>query len=209
MDRQRTRRVLIVAFALSLLVHLIWAANVQWRIPPDDDTQQAEIFHVAKLPVARVIHTPPPTPPPTPAPAPHPAVSVAPAKIKGLSKFGSGGTAHVAVAPKPAPSVTPAVASPTPNCGKLDFPASIAESPPPSDISPAVRGEATSGTTRVRVEIDANGNITGAAVLSSSGNSSLDVVAVTMAKDARYNPATHQCKAVASYYDFTAKFEPW
>jgi TonB family protein len=96
-----------------------------------------------------------------------------------------------------------------PDCHRLDIPAQVAQSPPPPDLTPEARASAASGTARVRVQLDADGTVTGTAVLNSSGNGALDDVAVTLARAARYSPATHQCKTVASYYDFTARFSPW
>ena len=82
-------------------------------------------------------------------------------------------------------------------------------SPPPPDIPAGARGAATNGETHVRVDISDRGVVTGATVTTSSGNTSLDFVAETLARAAQYSPATHQCRAVASSYDFTARFIPW
>ena len=59
------------------------------------------------------------------------------------------------------------------------------------------------------MQLDANGQVTGASVTQSTGNSSLDLVAVAMARDARYTPALHECKPVASAYTFSVKFVAW
>jgi hypothetical protein len=46
-------------------------------------------------------------------------------------------------------------------------------------------------------------------VSQSTGNTSLDLVAVSMARDARYSPALHDCKPIAAAYDFSVKFVAW
>ena len=82
-------------------------------------------------------------------------------------------------------------------------------SPSPPDIPPAARANGTSGVAMVRVQLDENGQVTGAGVTQSTGNSSLDIVAVAMARDARYTPALHDCKPVAGAYTFSVKFFAW
>ena len=81
--------------------------------------------------------------------------------------------------------------------------------PAPADIPLAARSQGTDGTTLVDVKLDAKGSVTGAAISQSSGNASLDVVALGMARDATYSPATHDCKPVASTYTFSVKFAAW
>jgi|SRR5579863_94276 len=205
MDKQRTRRLLLVAFALSLLIHVLLAYNLHWRWVTPVDSTQVTVIHVVKpVRIARVLPTPPPTPAPTPRPAPAVSAPLV-SRVKG-SGTGPGGGAS----PPPVASPTPPpVVSPTPDCSKLDIPAQIAQTPPPPDLSGDARASAASGTARVRVQLDADGAVIGTAVLNSSGSTALDDVAVGLARNARYAPATHQCKTVASYYDFTAKFSPW
>jgi TonB family protein len=206
MDKQRTRRLLLVAFALSILIHTLFASAVRWHPGSAEDTTQViekvRVFH--PMHVARVIPTP--TPPPSASPAP----SAAPTARKPTLPGANGQGVAVAVRPTPAASAAPATApSATPNCAKADIPAAIAATPPPPDIAPGARADAANGIARVRVQLDTNGTVTDAAVVTSSGSGSLDLVAVSLAKAARYAPATHDCKAVASYYDFTARFQPW
>ena len=81
--------------------------------------------------------------------------------------------------------------------------------PAPPDIPLETRASGTSGTALVSVQLDAAGQVTGASVMQSTGNSSLDLVAVTMARDARYAPALRDCKPVVSAYTFSVKFEAW
>ncbi len=85
----------------------------------------------------------------------------------------------------------------------------LAGSPPPAEIPPAVRAQATSGTARVRVSLDRHGVVTGTTVTQSTGNASLDLIAESMANGAHYAPAYANCKAIASTYVFGVKFAAW
>ncbi len=217
MDVRRTRRLLIAAFALSLIIHLIIASGVHWPFTKTSD--ETEVVHVQHLRVTRIARVPTPaphTPPPqtaTPAPtaSPAPVRSAAPRRPSrnpaGVlpAATGTGGTAATAV-PSPARAPSPAPSVP---CANNDLPATIAASPPPSEISPEARAANVSGTARVRVTLDDKGAVQSAAVSSSSGNSSLDLVAVSMARAAQYNPARHDCKAIASDYTYSVKFVSW
>jgi TonB family protein len=59
------------------------------------------------------------------------------------------------------------------------------------------------------VQLDPQGYVLGASVTQSTGNSSLDLVAVAMARDARYAPALHDCKPVSAVAVFSVKFVAW
>ena len=214
MSSQRARRLLVIAFALSLLIHVILATGVRWPFGPSKEPLATveRIEHVRALRIAR--QTPPPkTPPPvTPSPVPSssPAATPNPQKAHGAGGRAIGplsGGAAPSTAPQKAPP-TPK-ATPTPNCATTDTAALLTASPAPPDIAPDARGAATNGTAKVRVSLDANGAVQQTAVVQSTGNTSLDLVAVTMARDARYTPATHACKPIASEYIFSAKFVAW
>jgi len=73
----------------------------------------------------------------------------------------------------------------------------------------AARADGTSGISLIKVQIDAQGAVTSAAVSQGTGNSSLDLVALAMARGARYSPALHECKPVAAAYTFSVKFYAW
>ena len=215
MDARRSRRLLIAAFALSLLIHLIVASGVRWPFGRTRD--ETEIVHVEHLRVTRIAHvpTPPPhTPPPqTPPPTatPRPAPRARPAAHRPLSPSGIAGAtgkAGAVATPVPKPEVTPAPAS-TIACANNDLPPTLAASPPPPDISAQARADGVSGTARIRVTLDANGTVQNAAVVDSSGSGSLDLVAMSMARAAQYTPAQHDCKAIASDYTFSVKFVSW
>jgi TonB family protein len=211
MDAKRTRRLLIVAFALSLLLHALFATAVHWRLPSPSEEEQ--VIHVQRI-TARSITPhlptpPPPTPKPAPVPtrpAPHRIASKPAGKPSREGTRAAGGSAGGV--PTPAPTVAAAGPTPAP-CSSTDLPPHITTAPAPPDIAPQARAAATSGTTKVHVSLDADGNVTNAAVVQTSGNTSLDLVALEMAKSAAYAPAYHDCKAVASTYDFSARFVAW
>jgi TonB family protein len=203
MDNKRARRFLIVAFALSLLIHLIATQAMHWPIrPPEEEIQ---VIHMEHVRTTRIAHLPTP-PPHTPAPAPSVRVAAAPKKV--AVGNGHGTRAQIAT---PAPTVPPApTPAPTQNCTTNDTPVQVVATPtPPAEIAPAARADRITNVARIRVSVDPNGSVSSATVLQSSGSSSMDLVAVSLARGAQYAPATHACKAIASDYTFQVKFNPW
>ena len=71
------------------------------------------------------------------------------------------------------------------------------------------RSDGTSGTTIVKVQLDDKGAVLGTTVAQTSGNQALDLIAVGMARDASYSPASRNCKAVAAVYEFSVRFAAW
>jgi TonB family protein len=203
MDNKRARRFLIVAFVLSLLIHLMVTQVVRWPFQtPEDEVQIVRIEHVH---TTRIAHLPTP-PPHTPQPAPSAIPSVAPKKV--AVGNGHGPLARTA-SPVPTPVPTP-TAAPTPNCVANDTAVQVLATPsPPSDIAPEARAEHITNIARIRVIVDPNGSVSNATVLQSSGSSSMDLVAESMARAAQYAPATHACKAIASAYTFQVRFIPY
>ncbi|MDE2482954.1 MAG: TonB family protein [bacterium] len=211
MDSKRTRRVLIVAFVLSLLIHAVVATGVRWSAPVErvPDAQVVHLDHVHPLPIVR--RTPPPatpTPaPPTAAPSARPEPRPRPRKKPSRVGAGAGTGAVAARSVASLPSVTPRT-TPTPNCAS-DLPAALASAPPIPDIPPAARAAQTSGVARVKVTLDASGAVRDAAMVASTGNPGLDALALQMARAARYTPARHACAAVAGTYTFAVRFSAW
>jgi TonB family protein len=202
MDNKRARRFLIVAFALSLLIHLTITQVIRWPFrPPEEDVQIVRIEH---LHATRIAHVPSP-PPHTPRPAPSAVVTAAPAKV--AAGNGRGAVARTA---SPAPTIVPTpTAAPTPNCATGDTPVQLVAKPDAPDIAAAARAERITNVARIRVIVDPNGSVSGATVVQSSGSSSMDLVAVSLARAAQYAPATHACKAIASDYTFAVRFNPY
>jgi protein TonB len=205
---KRIPRLLVVAFALSLLLHLIVAIGLRPPAPtPETQSEVVSIQHRPATIALRRPPTPPPSPPPRRTPVPRTAASAPPRKGPG-----EGGT-QGASAPTPRQVVaqvtaTPA-ATPTSGCAQSNTAAAVVATPSPPEIPLSVRASGTSGTALVNVQLDASGGVTGANVTQSTGNSSLDLVAVGMARDARYSPALHDCKPVASAYTYSVKFVAW
>lgn len=206
MNWGRGRRLLLAAFAISLLVHLIVALVVHRSQPPvETKVETVTIRH--RLTMTRM---PTPLPLPKRTPVPHPAATSRPLPRSTHAAQSAGaqsGTGRATAAPTPARVIAP-TASANP-CEKNDIDAVVLSTPAPPDIPIGARTEGTSGTTLVAVKLDDRGAITGATISQSSGNTSLDVVALGMARDSTYSPATHDCKPVASMYTFSVKFVAW
>lgn len=209
----RGRRVLLLALALSLLVHLLVAMRVRWPFEPPKS--EVQTVHLERIRTVRVARMPTPPPPSTPRPpSPRPSASPHPRATKkahpARTRRGTSGTAHpqgsTVKRPRPQPTPRPL---PTSTCSGADTPAALAASPAPPEIAPGARGDATSGTARIRVKLDATGAVVRTTVVQTSGNGSLDLVALSMARHARYTPATHACRPVAGTYVFSVRFVAW
>jgi len=147
MDNKRTRRFLIVAFALSLLIHLILTGVIRWPFRlANDDVQTVTIEHLHTVHIAHV--TPPPH---TPAPK---RVPVHLAKTTALNPKSSLTEGTVVTGTPVAPASTAPTPTPTPNCATNDTPVQMLASPPPPDLAPDPRAGRVSGVTRVRVLVD-------------------------------------------------------
>jgi periplasmic protein TonB len=205
---RRVPRLLLVAFALSLLLHLVIALVV--RPPSPTPENQPEVVSIerraATIAVSKM--TPPPPPPPKRTPAPR-APSSAPPARKGPGTIGTASGASATPAPIVARATPRPIATATAGCEQSNVGAAVVATPGPPDIPLDVRASGTSGTALVSLQLDAEGQVVNANVAQSTGNSSLDLVAVGMARDARYSPALRDCKPVASAYTFSVKFVAW
>jgi periplasmic protein TonB len=205
---KRVPRLLLIAFALSLLAHLIVALILHPPTPtPENQAEVVSIEHRPATIAVNKVATPPP--PPRRTPAPHVESSSPPRARKGpgeaaASEGGSGAPTPAPATPTPQPVATSAA-----GCAQANAEAAVVTTPPPPDIAPAARASGTSGTALITVQLDAGGQVSGASVTQSTGNSSLDLVAVSMARDARYTPALRDCKPIASAYTFSVKFVAW
>jgi TonB family protein len=204
---RRMSRLLLVAFALSLLVHLIVAIAMHPPIPTAQS--QAEVVSIEHRPASIAMTKMPTPPPPRPrrTPSTLPQNSAKPAASTGPGA-GTGGAGPATPAPvaaaTAAPTVTPASGCPSPNAQ-----AAVLATPSPPQIAPDARAAGTNGTALVRVDLDTAGSVVRTSVTQSTGNASLDLVAVSLARDARYSPALHDCKPIAAAYDFSVKFVAW
>jgi protein TonB len=206
MDARRARRLLIAALILSLLLHGIIALSVRWRVTPP--REQPQRVTIARRDIIHITTRAPVSPPPSPTPAtPRPATERHPVEPQKTQAFAPG--QHGPVRPIAARSPQPArTAAPAP-CAKTDEPAAVAVEPPAPEIPVAARARGASGTTSVNVKLDERGGVVDVAVAESSGDPSLDELALATAKFAQYTPALHLCKAVASSYAFKVRFAAW
>jgi periplasmic protein TonB len=204
---KRGPRLLLVAFALSLLIHVLVAVIMHPPVPTFES--QPEVVSIVHRPATIAVTKAPTPPPPRPRHTPAPRIrgSAAPSR-KGPGAAGNAG----ASSPPPTP-VAVATAQPTAiasaGCAAANTAAAVVATPPPPEIAPDVRASGTSGVALVSVALDQTGQVTGTSVTQSTGNSSLDLLAVAMARDARYSPALRDCKPVASAYTFSVKFVAW
>jgi TonB family protein len=207
---RRVPRLLLAAFVLSLLIHLIVALILHPPAPTPES--QAEVVSIEHRPATiAVTKTTPPPPRPLPTQRLVPQTpSTAPQAHRGSKPAGTAGGGRapsrtaVVARPTPQPVPTPTSACPQPNSG-----AAVVATPPPPAIALETRASGTSGIATISVQLDQSGQVTGAGVTQSTGNSSLDLVAVQMARDARYSPALHDCKPIPATYAFSVKFVAW
>ena len=203
---------LLLAFALSILLHLIGVRFVHWRLAvPVDVPESVTLSHIVITHIVR--HTPPPH-----TPQPLPSASIAPKRktplnLPHITQHGRGPGAVMQVGSvTPTPSPTPAhlstpVVAPSGGCVTQNAPAAVKSTPQPPDIPAIARqGAAKGGLVQIHVRLSEQGAVTDAGVQSSSGNADLDRIALEMAKQSVYSPALTGCKATASEYLYRVKF---
>jgi TonB family protein len=204
---KRAQRVLLVALALSLLVHAIVALVLH---PATADFQsQPEAISVVRRSTVIVAHNTPPPPRHLQTPSPRNLTPPRP-RATGASVVrseGSGPSRATPAPPPPAPTALPSAAGA--GCAQPNAVAAVVATPAPPEIPPAVRAERISAVALVTVALDPQGDVTGASVAQSTGNSSLDLVAEGMAREARYSAPLHDCKPIAGNATFSVKFVAW
>lgn len=212
-------RVLRIALATSLAVHLIIAAIVHSRPVTAAPQEKAHKTYI--------IHLPPPTPtPPPPKPQlPHPqhrSVAVQPAirrthliahtDTKGpriappVEPTGEPQPWETSGPPDVAPTAGPPAPTPTPKpaCSAPDIPAKAVVTQ--TAVAPEDAGGYT-GQAKVQVDLDASGNVLGASIYQSTGSLELDRAALAAARASRYAPEERDCKNVSGSYLFVVDFE--
>lgn len=207
MSRVRASRYLWWALALSIVLHIL-AALFFHHNPLDLRSGVARItVQALPRPLTIAHQTPiPPTPPPTPQPRAHRPVATP------LSKRPGPGPAARAVPPTAAPSPPPTpkpVPSPALACLAASTTPRMLADPTAPPIDPATRAQRTTGTSVIAIAVDSRGAFINATIQSSSGNAALDVLALQMAKNAQYAPATRDCRDVAGTMLFRVKFQAW
>jgi TonB family protein len=210
MNAGRARRLLIAAFAISLLVHLIFAlfAHRTFEERPAN-LETVTIVH-RRLSLTKM-HTPPPRPRATPVPRPAPTSRPLPKRAHATQSTGEGPGKLAKPTPIPAstPMPSPAPSSVANSCANADLAALVTATAAPPDIPIAARAEGTAGIAQITVQLDAQGVVKQTSIARSTGNPALDTIAATMAKSARYSPALHNCKPTPSAYTFSVKFFAW
>ncbi len=192
--------VLLAAFALSLLTHAAIAIFVHpWRA----EREAEPVVAMRKVRIVHLVRVPPATPRPQ---QPRRKTAMQPPHLAALPEHRALPALRGA-GPTPAPEIPTPV--PTARCTAADIPASVIAEPSPPPIEPATRALDVSGTASITVQLDRDGVVTGAAITESTGDPVFDALAVSMARSARYAPAQHACKAVASEYLFHVQFYAW
>jgi len=204
------RRLLLAALIVSLILHLLGVRFVHWGVPQAQEAPETlKLTQIYK--VRTTIVRSPRSLPQHPKTVAHAAINVP--RTTSRNARGPAVAAPVPSAvgatPSPAPTVahlaTPSGAS---GCTKAFAVAAVSASPQPPDIPDDARRTGTAAVAQIHVQLDANGSIVDAAVLSSSGNSQLDQIAVNLAKSSTYSPAISGCKKVASTYTYRVRFDP-
>lgn len=217
-------RVLRIALAASVAVHVLIAANVSLRpvrAVPEVRAQRGEIIH---------LQSPKPTPTPPPKPAlqraqqrsvsvhaviqrvhlasanhhtgPH---AIAP-PIEPTGEPFPADTSGPNVAPTSGPVVTVPTPTPKPACSAPDVPAKTIETQSPV-VPDDARANGFTGTAKVRVDLDASGNVVGTSIYESAGSMELDRAALQAARESRYAPEERDCKNVPGSYLFNVDFQ--
>jgi len=214
MSLRNARRLLLIAFAVSILIHLLGVRLVHWRIAtPVEVSEKMTISRIV------VIHRTKRTPPPN-TPAPVPSAAATP-KSTHKTKIAVPRVANMSGPGRPPTTVTTATATPTASpppvrlatpvpikggCTEPNAPAAVKTAAPVPDIPLAARERAKSGITQVHVRLSDQGFILEAGVAVSSGSDGLDQIALAMAKGSQYSAALQQCKPIAATYEFRVKF---
>ncbi len=112
---------------------------------------------------------------------------------------GTPGPANTLAPEAPTPSPTP-----KPACSAPDIPAKALDA-----ISPQAPPDVQTGNTtaKIKVDLDATGNVTSASVYESTGSMQLDRTALAAARASRYAPEEKNCKNVSGSYLFTVDFK--
>jgi protein TonB len=223
MNGSSNGRILRIAIASSLAIHLVIASVVH--------SSKVAASPEAKVGHAQIIYVKPPKPTPTPPPPqklppakpqhsarvvrppmhlvqqhsnknPNTNASQNPPQIEptgipnGGYNFDTPGP-QVTGAPTPTPT-------PKPACSAPDIPAKAVEA-----ISPQAPPDAQSSNAvaKIKVDLDASGNVVGTSVYESTGYPQLDRAALDAARESRYAPEEKNCKNMPGSYLFTVTFQ--
>jgi TonB family protein len=216
-------RVIRIAIAGSLAVHFMVATLVH---PPTVEAQPKE-----NISRAVIIHIIPPKPTPTPRVTPQKSPPKRNAQTRRpivhpliLPKRNTNTKGIARVVASAAPG-TPGPIEPTPGtgivAGPTEIPGTPAPTPKPACSAPDVPARTTfvqppsvpdsvpqtGVTAKIRVDLDALGNVRGVSVYESAGSMELDQAALSAARESRYAPEQIDCKNVPGSYLFNVDFQ--
>jgi TonB family protein len=207
-------RVLVWAFGLSILAHVVFALVT--HIPRVEAAPDRAPTHVRIDTL--VLHTPAPTPTPQPPqPQVHPVVhaNAAPRvhvdvpRVSGPGAQSTSGPAVVATSGAgldgdPNALATASAAPPRPACSVPNAPARTISAAMPQTPDGV---EGLPATAEVQVTLDAAGRVTDLRIYRSAYNQQLDRAAIAAAKASTYAPALVDCLPAGGTYLFTVEFQ--
>ena len=215
-------RLLRTAIAGSLAVHLIVASLVhphKVQAEPQQKAAPATIIHLIPPPPKAT-----PTPPPKPA-QPHathskPQRAAQRPAIQMVHTASRNTTSPPGVAIATEPPGPPDIGTTPTDSGPTDGPAAPSPTPKPACSAPDVAArvvtvdspntpddqQGTNATAKIRVDLDADGNVLGVSVYESAGSMELDRAALQAARASRYAPEEKDCKKIPGSYLFTVDF---
>ena len=224
MNRLSNRKVLRIAVAASLALHLVIASFVH-AYPVAADQPETP-------PIITIIHVR--APKPTPPPVVHKIASVkARANVRSFRPRVHLVRTHAnqhgiavnippvgpdvvptpfverrGIPASPMPGATTPADTPTPKpaCSAPDVPAKATSAITPEE--PAIaRDQGLTGTAKIEVDLDAAGTVVGTSVYLSTGSTQLDQAALDAARRSSYAPEQVDCKDVSGSYLFTVQFQ--
>lgn len=224
MSKRRSRRFLLAALILSLIVHLAGGRFIHWpQVQREESVERVSLSKRLILharPHSRTRQRVPHKVGSIAAAAPHkPIIAVHGATGQHPATGAKTSPAHAQTSPRafrtPPPSpaaparAVPSVLSPViGGCTQPNQPAAIVEKAVPV-ISKSAREAGTRGVARVRVIISADATVTDAKLTDSSQNRELDLEALGAARASTYSPATANCKPVAGETEYAVEFVPF
>jgi protein TonB len=221
-----SKRFLFYGFAISLLLHAVFGPFVEWKPQIAERPEPDSSITVTTAP-------PKPTPPPAPTPlqtpqpqttAPHRVARFIPrppktttqsagseSEQKSSSSIGSPNGVPEGNANTGAPATVVAMASPAPTptkpaCAVPNSPASATEKATPETPETA-RQMGVSGTAQIKVNLDTNGDVVSASILTSTHNGALDKAALQAALQSKYSPEIDNCVKTSGSYLYIVTFE--
>ncbi len=211
MNHRFGNRVLVWAFGLSILAHVVFALVT--HIPRVEAAPDRPPTHV-RIDML-VVHTPAPTPQPPPhaRAVPHanaaPRVHVDIPHVSGPGMRSTSGPAVIAtggagVDDDPNAVATASAAPPRPACSVPNAPARTISAAMPQTPDGV---EGLPAAAEVQVTLDAAGRVTDLRIYRSAYNQQLDRAAIAAAKASTYAPALVDCLPAGGTYLFTVEFQ--